>query len=135
MTDTLKATALVVDDNFYNRDLCRLALESVGYEVIEIDNGQGAIDTLKTRAYDLLVLDLAMPDVNGVDVLRKVEQKALRQSTTVVVMTANPHMATDEVQEWVDFVFIKPIDIKTFAQFAQRLLAHAAKEHKGEISL
>lgn len=122
MPEQPKATALVVDDNFYNRDICRLALENAGYEVIEVDNGRGAIDLLKERTFNLLVLDLAMPEVTGVDVLRELEQQTLRRSTFIVVMTANPHMATEEVQEQVDFVLFKPIDVQTFAQFAKRLI-------------
>ncbi|MCC6801981.1 MAG: response regulator [Anaerolineae bacterium] len=122
MVDQHKAKALVVDDNFFNRDLCRLALESAGYEVIERDNGRGAIDLLKSQTFDLVVLDLAMPEVTGVDVLRELDQASLRRSTFIVVMTANPHMATEEVQQQVDFVLFKPIDVQTFTQFARRLV-------------
>lgn len=122
MLEQPKATALVVDDNFYNRDLCRLALESAGYEVIEVDNGRGAIDLLKEKTFNLIVLDLAMPEVTGVDVLRELEPETLRRTTFIVVMTANPHMATEEVQQQVDFVLFKPIDVQTFAQFARRLV-------------
>ncbi len=116
-------TALVVDDNFFNRDLCRLALEKVGYQVVDVESATAALELLKERSFDLLVLDLAMPELTGIDLLREMERQTYNQPAVKVVMTANPHMATEEVQEVADFVFYKPIDIQDFANLARRLVA------------
>ncbi|MEP7291110.1 MAG: response regulator [Chloroflexota bacterium] len=114
-------SALVVDDNYYNRDLCRLALEHAGYSVVEAESGQEALRILDQQTYDLLVLDLAMPDGNGIDVINEISHQSRHQAMPIIVMTANPHMATEEVELEVEFVLCKPIDVQVFTRFAQRL--------------
>lgn len=121
MTELPVISALVVDDNYYNRDLCRLALEHAGYLVVEAESGQEAIQLLKTRTFDLLVLDLAMPGGNGIDVINEISHAPLHEAMPIIVMTANPHMATEEVEMQVEFVLCKPIDVQVFTRFAQRL--------------
>lgn len=115
-------TALVVDDNFYNRDLCNLALKHIGYEVVEAEDGVQALDRLSEKPFDLLVLDLEMPRMDGSGVLQRLAAQ-VRAKLSIIVMTANPHMVTDEISSHADFVIIKPIDVAAFTQLAQRLQA------------
>lgn len=112
-------TALVVDDNFYNRDLSRLALEHVGYQVSEAENGAIAVEMLEKDTFDLMVLDLAMPELSGVDVLREIKNRYAPMS--IIVMTANPHMVIEDVESQVDLVMYKPIDITGFVKLVDRL--------------
>lgn len=112
-------TALVVDDNYYNRDLSRLALEHVGYEVTEAENGALAVSLLEKHSFDLMVLDLAMPELNGVEVLREIKNRYAPMS--IIVMTANPHMVIEDVEANVDLVMYKPIDITGFVRLVDRL--------------
>lgn len=114
--------ALVVDDNFYNRDLATLALKYAGYEVKEAVDGQDALTTLgREDGFDLVILDLAMPEMNGVTVLQKIRQEPKYDKMRVIVMTANPHMTTYEVDSMADFTMFKPIDVVEFARLVQRL--------------
>lgn len=112
--------ALVVDDNFYNRNLCLLALEHVGIASVEAENGQEALDLLDSQPFDLLLLDLAMPLLDGRAVIQKLEEKKLLDQLTIVVITAHSHLASD-INDLADFVMYKPIDIQLFTQFIQRL--------------
>ena len=121
MAETPVSTALIVDDNYYNRDLCRLALEHAGYSVSEAETGLAGVNILKDQTFDLLILDLAMPELNGLGVIRQISQQPQHEAMSIVVMTANPHMATEEVDLQVDFVLYKPIDIIDFMAFVQRL--------------
>ncbi len=68
-------TALVGDDNFYNRDLCRLALEFAGYQVIEAANGIEILDILASQPVELLILDLAMPEMDGIGVIKALRNR------------------------------------------------------------
>jgi CheY-like chemotaxis protein len=117
------SSALVVDDNYFNRDLCTLALEHVGYQVVEAEDGIEALSILAKQTFDLLVVDLAMPQMDGATVIRKMRQQEIHNKMIVIVITANHHMATDEVDLSADYVMYKPIDIEEFALFAQRLVA------------
>jgi two-component system, OmpR family, phosphate regulon response regulator PhoB len=121
MVEMYRSTALVVDDNFYNRDLCTLALTHVGYHVIEACDGMEAIQLLRDQAVDLLVLDLSMPILSGVEVIKHLNVNPAPSHLTIIVLTANPHMITADVQARADFVMNKPIDIQHFAQLVERL--------------
>lgn len=114
-------TALIVDDNYFNRDLCALALEHVGYQVSHAENGRAAINTLQSQKFNLLILDLAMPELDGMGVIREMRERKIKHNMSIIVMTANPHMATGEIDMDVDFVVYKPIDINEFSRLAQRL--------------
>jgi CheY-like chemotaxis protein len=119
--DTITPTALIVDDNYFNRDLCALALEHVGYEVAHAENGLEAMHTLENRRFDLLILDLAMPELDGMGVMRQIRDRNMHGKMSIIVMTANPHMATDELDMNADFVVYKPIDVNEFSRLAERI--------------
>jgi CheY-like chemotaxis protein len=122
MNEVTTRSALIVDDNFYNRDLSAIALKHSGYTVDEANNGLEALSMLQQRRFDLLILDLAMPEMNGTELLRQLDAHNLMQNMCIVVMTANPHMALgDVVDEHADYVLFKPIDIMEFTRFAKRL--------------
>lgn len=118
---TPKHSALIVDDNWYNRDVFRIALENADYNVTEAENGQDGLDHLEKRTFNLLVLDLQMPGIDGQTVLKTIRQQERHSKMRIVVVTANPHMATEAVDEMADHVMQKPIDVVSFARFTQRL--------------
>ena len=77
---------LVVDDEPSIRELLRIVLRRDGYEVVLAENGRQAIEYLQSQPFDLLVSDIRMPDVSGVDVLRAA--KGINQDLIVFMMTA-----------------------------------------------
>ena len=118
-------TAFVIDDNFHNRHIFRIALEHAGYGVTESDDGLKGLSALKSGAFELVILDLRMPGMDGTDVLRIMRKTEEWQTTQVVVVTANPHMVTDDIRTMADYVLQKPVDILTFGALAQRLYARS----------
>ncbi len=81
MSTDLKPVVLVVDDELQMRRLLRVCLEGNGYRVLEAVSGQEALTLLAQRKPDLLVLDLGLPDIDGVSVLKR-----LREWTQVPVV-------------------------------------------------
>lgn len=77
-------TILVVDDEPKLRELIRLYLECDGYSVVEADSGQAALAIVARDVFDLVILDLGLPDVPGEDVLRVLA----REEVPVVILTA-----------------------------------------------
>ena len=69
-------TILIVDDDAQVRRLCRLALEESGYLVGEATNGKNALAAIEETDFDLIVLDLAMPDMDGFEFLKTVHVKS-----------------------------------------------------------
>lgn len=112
--------ALVVDDNFYNRDLCTLVLQRTGYTVEQAENGEEALNLLRKQTFDLLVVDLAMPVMDGITMMREYQKEETSDDTYVVVMTANPHMAYHPDFQ-IDYIMYKPIEVLDFEKLAQRL--------------
>ena len=120
MIDATTLNALIVDDNYYNRDLCALALNHLGIKHTEAENGREALELLTTQSFDLLLLDLAMPEVDGRTVIHRLVEMGLRDSLTIIIITAHSHLASD-IEDIADFVMYKPIDIQQFTQFVNRL--------------
>ena len=114
-------SALIIDDNWFNRDIFRIALESAGYLVTQFDNGVDGMNILKDQTFSLLVLDLQMPIVDGRTVLHSVRTQDLHDKMHVVVVTANAHMATQDVDRMADYVMYKPINVTEFSEFVRRL--------------
>ncbi len=63
---------LIVDDNDELRELLRLILESAGHEIVEAANGKIALDLLKTTPVELVITDIIMPEMEGIDLIRMI---------------------------------------------------------------
>jgi two-component system, chemotaxis family, chemotaxis protein CheY len=81
---------LIVDDSALMRKVTRLAFPSAKHDLEEADNGFGALAqlSLAERPFDVIVLDLRMPDMNGVEFIRSLRQRALHRDTPVVVASS-----------------------------------------------
>jgi CheY-like chemotaxis protein len=115
-----KLAALIVDDNFFNRQIFNIALDSVGYQVTESDSGEKGLELIEKSRYHLLILDLQMPTMDGRTVLRKLRD-GNHAKMHIIVITANAHMATDDINDLADYVMFKPINVTEFSEFARRL--------------
>jgi len=85
-TDRRPPRILVVDDERSMRELLAIVLRREGYEVLLADNGRTAIDLLEREPVDLLISDIKMPDLSGVDVLRAA--KKIDQDILGIMITA-----------------------------------------------
>ena len=92
------ATILVVDDDPDIRDLIQEILEGAGHDVTVAAEGQEALNKLKRRPYELIVLDIMMPTMNGYEVLEQIRAMPSRASTPVIVVTAK-HDPTGVMRE------------------------------------
>ncbi len=116
----VKHTALIIDDNFFNRQIFNIALNSVGYDVVESDSGERGLELINSQQFHLLILDLQMPQMDGRTVLRKLRETQ-HAAMHIIVITANAHMATDDINDLADYVMYKPINVTEFSEFARRL--------------
>ena len=79
---------LVVDDNRVNRLLLGRALEQLGHSVTFAENGRQALDVLRERAVDLVLLDIEMPEMNGYQVLEALAADQRLRDIPVVMMSS-----------------------------------------------
>lgn len=115
---------LVEDDPPVSRMLAQvLGLE--GYEVTVVTEGSRALEAVRSRTFDAVVLDLMLPDLDGLSVMRGIRDDATTSRLPVVMLTA---MADDE-SIWAgwragcDYYMTKPFDPRELVSILQRILA------------
>ena len=67
------ATILIVDDDDLNRELLAQLVKKMGHQAAAADNGRSALAMLMSRKYDLVLLDIMMPEMNGFQVLERLK--------------------------------------------------------------
>ncbi len=82
----MKTKIVVVDDEIGICKLCEKVLTNTGYQVYTFNNGEDALNLLKTQFCDLLLTDFQMPDMNGITLINEV--KTISLNTKIVIMTA-----------------------------------------------
>jgi len=78
------ATILVIDDEAIIRVLLRSALEEVGYEVTEAINGREGLKLYRHRPEDLVITDIVMPELNGLDMLLELTREFLHAKVIAI---------------------------------------------------
>ena len=111
-TPQAKPRLLVVDDVADNRAILIRRLVRRGFDVVEAIGGQDALDKIGAEAFDLVLLDIMMPDINGNEVLRRIRERFSEIELPVIMVTAKG--LSDDVVESInlganDYV-TKPVD-------------------------
>ncbi|MFN2237961.1 MAG: response regulator [Thermoanaerobaculia bacterium] len=112
-------TVLICEDDETIRLMMTRALERAGYAVESVSNGREAISRLDVDTFDLIVLDLMMPDVDGFEVARYLSEHAPRRLKRVVVTTAIPPSMMGRLPAGICTVLPKPFDIQDFLSHAR----------------
>jgi len=78
------ATILIIDDEVPVRTLLRSALEAAGYEVTEAENGRQGLDSYRFRPADLVITDILMPELSGLDLLLELTREFLHAKVIAI---------------------------------------------------
>jgi CheY-like chemotaxis protein len=113
----VRATLLVVDDNLLNREMLGRRLERAGYGVVVAASGKEALDIMGRTSVDLVLLDVMMPEMSGLDVLTRIREKHSPADLPVIMVTARTESAdvvealglgaNDYVSKPVDFPVVQ----------------------------
>ena len=106
---------LVVDDSKDIAGLLSQVLSTVGHQVTTVNNGKESIDLLMAQTYDIVFLDIAMPDFSGLDVISTLIEKQRIHSSPIVLFTATPitDAQVDElIQKGVHSIIRKPVRLE-----------------------
>lgn len=87
-----RGSLLVVDDNEMNRDMLSRYLERQGHTVILAENGRHALEAMKTHSFDLILLDIMMPEMNGFQVLQYLKDHDAWRDLPVIMISALDEM-------------------------------------------
>jgi len=108
-----KTVVLAVDDEEFNLDLIELALsENPDFEILKARNGKEALEVLKTNNVDVILLDLAMPVMNGIEVLKHLKSDEKYARIPVIVITANAEEKNRALELGANDFLAKPIDVE-----------------------
>lgn len=106
---------LIVEDNEMNRFIALQSLNYVGCEVVEAENGRLAVDILRNSTFDLILMDIQMPEMDGVEATRVIRND-LKISTPIIALTANAfkHEIDLYLSEGMNDFITKPYDEQEF---------------------
>jgi two-component system chemotaxis response regulator CheY len=88
------AKIMIVDDSAYARRVHRSMLEHAGHSIVEASSGHGAIETFSLERPDVVILDLSMADLGGVEVLHVL--RTLDEHARVIVVSADVQRSTEK---------------------------------------
>jgi DNA-binding response OmpR family regulator len=121
---------LIVDDVEDNRRLLSRRFERRGFQTIEAESGTIAIDLIGRRTFDVVLLDIMMPEINGLEVLRRIRVKHSPESLPVIMVTAR--VFSEDIVEALDLgandYIIKPVDFSVALLRVQTQLARRQRQ-------
>ncbi len=115
----LKGHVLVVDDNQVNQMLISVYLEEFGLSYQVVSSGQEAIDKVRTNQYDLILMDIMMPGIDGIECARQLQNFWSPETRTpIIAISASDNHNREEIYKEVGIIqhLDKPIDAELFYQ-------------------
>jgi signal transduction histidine kinase/ActR/RegA family two-component response regulator len=133
---TVGLRVLVVDDNTVNQEVACLLLSQLGHRPAAVGNGLEAIDALTGHTYDVVLMDMRMPELDGPSATRIIRQRWPDGPPQIFAMTANAGPADRGacLDAGMDDVLTKPITLATLAAALGRVQAHAVEQRPGATS-
>lgn len=128
MPETSKGTILYVEDNSDNRSLVRRVLGAEGYSVVDAINAKQAIEELENRSFDLILMDINMPDMDGYTLTAKIKGMKNYSRIPIIAVTANVMRGDREksLEAGCDGYIQKPIDIDAIGPQIERFITRSA---------
>ncbi len=122
-------TILVVDDSRTNLNVIGKRLTHFGYLTALADNGGEALDLIAARGFDLVLLDLVMPGMNGLQVLAELRSRPETADLPIIVVTgrSDPAAAVQALAAGADDHVAKPFDFDVLNARIERTLARARR--------
>jgi len=126
MTDVFDSPVLVVEDNDSMRKLVTTQLKKLGYDADVATNGKEALDKLATGTYSIVLMDVQMPVMDGLEATKAVRdmEKDTDEHTVIIALTGHCSR-TDCLAAGMDDFIAKPMNIATLKKIIERWLPQA----------
>jgi len=123
---------LIVDDDAAHRLMLKKLLGGWGYAVAETDDGSGAIEEVRKRSYDLVLMDIRMLKVPGIEALEQI--KRINPAIPVIIMTAyaSVETAVSAMKKGADDYLTKPLDFDELKIRIARATGHSLLQKENE---
>jgi CheY-like chemotaxis protein len=114
---------LIIDDDAVNRRLAQVMFQKLGWDAATLDSGEQALLHLATQHYDLVLLDISMPGMNGMEVCQHIRADPTLRELRVIAYTA--HAYSEQEQRFLDSgfddVLVKPLRAQALQEVVQAL--------------
>lgn len=121
MCDLKDAVVLVIDDCEDNLLLMELILVQDGYSVEKASCGKEGIEKIHQLVPDLIILDMMMPDMTGLEVIEHIRPHCHLSHIPIIICTANKHINRDDLK--IKNICYKPVDINSILMQVNSLIA------------
>ena len=123
------STVLIVEDNEKNMKLARDVLQAKGYRTLEAVTGEEGVKLARERLPDLVLMDIQLPGISGIEAFRQIRGDASTAGIPVVALTASvtPTDRSAINAAGFDAFVSKPISLREFLDTVKRLVDRAAK--------
>jgi two-component system cell cycle response regulator DivK len=117
-------TILIVEDNDKNMKLARDILNAKGYKTLEAVTGEEGVKVAKEKVPDLVLMDIQLPGINGIEAFRQIRADTKTARIPVVALTASvtPTDRSEITAAGFDAFIGKPISLKEFVETVKRLI-------------
>ena len=122
---------LIVEDNELNMKLLNDVLEAYGYDIVKTGSGAAVLDLARTHRPDLVLMDIQLPDMSGLEAVRQLKSDGQTQSIPVIAVTAFA-MSGDErkaLDSGCDGYIAKPIMLREFLATIEDFLSGNLPRH------
>lgn len=127
---TQRKQILVIDDNLSFREVVQARLVKEGYEVTLAESGQAGLDAVKTRTFDLILLDMLMPEKDGITTYQELRANASTKQIPIILLTAAAVEGHWEAMPYETegkiFILGKPYDNQVLLARIRQLLTEAS---------
>ncbi len=123
------SNVLVIDDDEETRNMFSTVLNDAGYLVEVAENGKQAIKICKEGPFDIALIDIELPDIKGIDLLKTLRQ--IQPKMIKIIITGHPSIenAVKSVNEKADGYLLKPVNIAEMLEMIKRILTEKANEY------
>jgi DNA-binding response OmpR family regulator len=119
----MSSKILVVEDNESAREMLCALLRSNGFKVIDAENGQAGYDKAKDEHPDLIITDLRMPILDGIDLIKLLRKQSDFDGVPILALTAfRGELPTQAIKAGADRALQKPIDFDYFVNAIEHLV-------------
>ncbi|PTS91660.1 response regulator [Pedobacter sp. HMWF019] len=121
-------TIFVLEDDHDISAVFDILLKNEGYTIESSSSFSELRTLLKRQVPDLFILDVMLPDANGIDICKDLKQKEITKDIPVIMMSANARSKQMSIQAGADDYIAKPFDIKEVVEKISRILAGGYKK-------
>lgn len=119
----MSRTALTIDDSKTMRDMVAFTLKNAGFEVTEAANGQLGLDQINGSSFDVIITDINMPVMDGIEFTREARKRAEARTTPILILTTESGAAlknegrTAGATGWI----VKPFNPEKLLQVVEKV--------------